>query len=167
MKYILLGIGILLTSLWFVQIKLKIEKIDDNLIKAKLFISNLLKWKIDITKRFSAKPKGIKDLLKVIKTITNPLIIKILKELVIEKINIELSMKEDDSPYLIFAGHMLLMEIRNLSYKYFKRIKKEKYQLTLETNKFQGEIIVSITLGKLVTIIIANYQNFKKLVLAK
>lgn len=167
MKYVLLGISILFISLWFVQIKLKIKKDNDEAIKLKMIISNFLNLQIDLTKFFSAKPKGLKDLFKIIKKITNPLVFKILSELVVEKINIELSMDEDNNPYLIFASHMLLMEIRNLSYKYFKKIKKEKYSITLENNNFKGELIVSISLGKLVTIILTNYKNFRKLVLVK
>lgn len=164
MKCILIiGIIFLLVSLWIMRIKLKISKVSGNKVESCLIISNLFRYKIDLETFSSSETKGIKDVIKFIKNITNPTMLKIFSTSLVEKINIELSFKMDSNPYLIFAGHMLLLELRNLCYRRFKKIKKEKYKIVLEEENAKQEIIISINLGKLVTIILRDYSSFKQL----
>lgn len=166
MKYLFLVIIGLLISLWFVKIKLEIE-VSKEKTKGNVIISNLFKYKISLNKTFDSKPKKLKDIFKILKMITNPLIKTVFSKAIIEKVDVELYMKEDDNPYLIFTGHLFLMKLRNLLYKYFKKVRKEKFKIGLEDEKSQGRIIVSINLGKLVTIILQNYDCFKKIISTK
>lgn len=166
MKYVFLVIIGLLIGLWFMKIKLEIE-INKDKTKGNIIVSNLFKYKISLDRLFTSKPKKIKDILKMLKTITNPLIRKVFSKAVVEVVNIELYMDDDNNPYWIFAGHMFLIELRSLLYKYFGKIKKEKFKVGLEEEKSNGKILVSINLGKLVTIILQNYYHFKRIITTK
>lgn len=158
----LLGIIILIICLWFVKVKLKVTK--DHKFNTKLIISNLFKIKIDLEEK--EETQDLKKVIEVFRTITNPLISKIFSKSTIEKVKVNLFIREDQ-PYLVFLGHMLLIELRKLCHKYFKKIKYEKFKIEFGKQNFNGEIIVSINLGKLVTIILLNYKSFKKLKLIK
>ena len=46
-------------------------------------------------------------------------------------------------------------------------IKQEKFKVGLEEEKSNGKILVSINLGKLVTIILQNYYHFKRIITTK
>lgn len=166
MKYVFLVIIGLLIGLWFMKIKLEINVKKDKT-EGNIIISNLFKYKISLDRLFTSKPKKIKDILKMLKTITNPLIRKVFSKAVVEVVNIELYMDDDNNPYWIFAGHMLLIELRSLLYKYFERIEQERFKVGLEEEKSNGKILISINLGKLVIIILQNYNHFKKIITNK
>ncbi len=160
MRYVLLGIIILFICLWFVKIKLRIEKKD--ILVTTLIITNLFKYKINLNKDTS-KSKNLKDVIKWFKIINNSFLIKSFNNAVVENVNIELFIEEDNNPYLIFLEHILLIEARKICYKYFKEVQKENFKIELGTSKSKGEIIISINLGKLVTIILQDYKSFKNL----
>ncbi len=160
MKYLFLVIIGLLIGLWFVKIRLKIEKKD--ILVSTLIITNLFKYKINLNKDTS-NSKNLKDIIKWIKIINNSFLIKIFKNAVVENVNIELFIKEDNNPYLVFLEHMFLIEIRKICYKYFNKVEKENFKIEMGESKSKGEIVISINLGKLVTIIMLNYKSLKKL----
>ncbi len=146
--------------LYFVKIKLKIEK--DDILDTTLIISNFFKYKINLNKDTS-KSKNFKDVIKWFKIINNSFLIESFKNAVVEKVNMELFMKEDANPYLVFSAHILLIEARKICYEYFKKIQKENFKLQFGSSKSKGKIIISINFGKLVTIILQNYKSFKNL----
>lgn len=162
MIYVILGLLILIIILLFVKIELKIEK--NNRIDTTLIISKIFKYKIDLDEMVKSNSSNIKDTINGIKKITNPFIRKVFSEATVERINIKLLFKIDDNPYIIFMGHMLLLKLRNLCYDSFKKIKKEYFKVSFGKPNFEGVILVSISLGKLVTIIIGNYKQFKLLI---
>ena len=159
MKYLLFIIIALLLVFWFIKIKIKIESKQGYLI-----ITNIFKIKISLNKIFKSQPKNIKEIILIFKNITNPLVFKILSNVTIDKINITLGIKEESNPFIIFTFHMLLIEIRNICYKYFKNVKNEKFVIELQDLSIKEEIIMSINLGKLVMLILMNFNSFKKII---
>ncbi|MBQ8292198.1 MAG: hypothetical protein IJX78_00160 [Bacilli bacterium] len=155
----MLGILLLFIILIIIKIKLIIEY--DQEFKIMLVIGNI--YKIKLNKQNNNQNTGIKEVLEVLKKITNPFLIKFLNQST-GCISFIVGNNLFDSPYLIFSSYMGLILIKNELSKLVGKIKKENYQVIINEKSLKMELIFSISLLKLAIIILTNYQNFKLLI---
>lgn len=159
MYYVIIGMILLLSILFLVKVELKIEKKEEVFIF--LIIGKLYKKRLN---QGSNSNFELKDILEIIKKLNQSIVNNIFKSSSLKKIEIEAGFKIDDSPYVIFLGHMILLTIRNELSSMFKKVKKESYNVVINNKKLEGKLILSISLLKLVTIILSNYQEFKMII---
>lgn len=159
MNYIIIIISIISVLFLFIKVQLKIEKKEEVLIY--LMIGKFYKKKLN---KKTGKSNTLKDLLEIVRKINNPIIEKILKKVTIENITITAGFKIDDSPYIIFSGHLILLQLQKIITSSFKKIKKQRYQIVVNNKQLKGEVLLSINLIKLVIIILCNYHEYQMIV---
>lgn len=153
------GAIIVLVILMLLKVELRVEKKDE--LSAYLIIGKIYKKKLNIK---SEKKLKLKRILVNIKMFQQPIVNKILKASIIEEIEIKVGFKVSDSPYIVFLGYMSLLMVKNKLYTMVKKVNKESYNMVINHKKIEGKLKISISLLKLVIIILSNYQEFKMII---
>ncbi len=149
--------------LFLILIIIKVRLIIENDKKLKIILTVGKIYKIQLNKENKKQKTEAKEVLEVIKKIANPFLLNFLKYTTGD-ISIIVGNNLFDSPYLIFSSYMVLISIKEEITKLVNKVKKEDYQVIIDQKFLKMKLIFSISLLKLVIIILTNYQNFKLLI---
>lgn len=159
MYYVISTLIVIIIVLLVIRVQLKVEKKEK--FKIFLVIGGIYKKKLN---KEENSDYGFKEFLETINRLNKPILDKILTKSTVKKVDVTASFNLEDNPYIIFSGHLLLLELRKQLILIFKKIKKERYQVLIGNKKLEGKLILSIGLIKLVIIILSNYPEFKMII---
>lgn len=183
MKYFIIILIIILISIFLINIKLRIYKRNNEKYNIDLSFFFIIKITIDIDELYQKYMKDKKQL-EIIKDLKNTInfinknkyqIKQILKKITIDKIIIITQIVPSNPiiySYVQFINYQLLNTIKKISHNYFKKVRKEDYQVTLLENninkKWNEPLTFDITLStSLFTLLIIIIKHFNILMKGK
>ncbi len=154
MKYLGIGAIIIIFLLLIIRIKLKINNQPTTNITLTIGF-----FKINLSKIIKNKKNNLQETKKDIQKLTSPFIKKILKYIRVDKCYINISLPIEYI-YTLFCIQMFCLII-NVK---LKRTTKKHLQVSIGKTFINYNITLSMSLLKVVTIIINNYSEFKQLI---